>query len=156
MHELLTRPPPEPASAQNPAMLPSYFIAASAAIVLLLGMVHLIYTFIGSKLHPRDAALKARMQEALPVITRETTMWRSWIGFNASHSFGLLLFGAIYAYLPLVHREFFFKSGFLVLLGLVTLAGYAVLARLYFFSVPFRGVIAATALYVLGLVVRFA
>ena len=131
-------------------MLPSYFIAASAAIVLLLGTVHLIYTFIGSKLHPRDAALKATMQEVPPVISRETTMWRTWIGFNASHSFGALLFGAIYAYLPLVHSEFFFKSGFLVMLGLVTLAGYMVLARLYWFSVPFRGIVAATVLYCWG------
>lgn len=137
-------------------MLPSYFIAASAAIVLLLGTAHLIYTFSGSKLHPRDTALKARMQEVSPVITRETTMWRTWIGFNASHSFGALLFGAIYAYLPLVHGDFFFKSGFLVTLGLVTLAGYVVLGRLYWFSVPFRGIVAATALYSLGLVVRFA
>jgi hypothetical protein len=137
-------------------MLPSYFIAASAAILLLLGTVHLIYTFSGSKLHPRDAALKARMQEVPPVISRETTMWRTWIGFNASHSFGALLFGAIYAYLPLAHSDFFFKSGFLVMLGLVTLAGYMVVARLYWFSVPFRGVVAATVLYVLGLVVRFA
>ena len=138
-------------------MLPSYFIAASAAIVLLLGMVHLIYTFIGVQAPPaRRGAQWRRMQEVPPVISRETTMWRTWIGFNASHSFGALLFGAIYAYLPLVHSEFFFKSGFLVLLGLVTLAGYVVLARLYWFSVPFRGIVAATVLYVLGLVVRFA
>jgi hypothetical protein len=137
-------------------MLPSYFIAASAAILLLLGTVHLVYTFTGSKLHPRDAALEAMMQVVPPVISRETTMWRTWIGFNASHAFGALLFGAIYAYLPLVHGEFFFKSGFLVILGLVTLAGYVALARLYWFSVPFRGLVAATTLYVLGLVVRFA
>jgi hypothetical protein len=137
-------------------MLPSYFIAASAAIVLLLGTVHLIYTFSGTKLHPRDAALTAKMQQVPPVISRETTMWRTWIGFNASHSFGALLFGAIYTYLPLVHGEFFFKSGFLLLLGLVTLAGYMVLARLYWFSVPFHAIVAATALYCLGLVVRFA
>jgi hypothetical protein len=137
-------------------MLPSYFIAASAAILLLLGTIHLIYTFSGSKLHPRDATLKVRMQEVAPVISRETTMWRTWIGFNASHALGALLFGAIYAYLPLVHSEFFFKSGFLVTLGLVTLAGYMLLARLYWFSVPFRGAVTAAVLYVLGLVVRYA
>ena len=137
-------------------MLPSYFIAASAAIVLLLGMIHLIYTFSGYKLDPRDAALKAKMQGVAPVISRETTMWRTWIGFNASHALGALLFGAIYVYLPLVHSEFFFKSGFLVMLGLATLAGYMVLARLYWFSVPFHGIVAAMALYCLGLVVRFA
>jgi hypothetical protein len=137
-------------------MLPSYLIAAGAVILLLLGTVHLIYTFVGVKLHPRDAALKARMHEVTPVLTRETTMWRTWVGFNASHSFGAILFGLIYAYLPLRHSEVFFQSGFLVGLGLVTLAGYVVLGRLYFFSVPFRGIVAAAVLYVLGLVVRFA
>ena len=30
-------------------------IAASAAIMLLLGLIHLLYTFKGTKLHPRDA-----------------------------------------------------------------------------------------------------
>ena len=96
------------------------------------------------------------MQGAAPVISRETTMWRTWIGFNASHSLGALLFGAIYLYLPLLHSEFFFKSGFLLTLGLVALAGYMALARLYWFSVPFRGIVTATVLYCLGLVVRFA
>jgi len=33
----------------------SVFIAASAAIILMLGLVHLLYTFRGSKLHPRGA-----------------------------------------------------------------------------------------------------
>src|SRR4051812_36659877 len=107
-------------------MLPSYFVAAAAAIMLLLGTVHLVYTFFGVKLHPRDAALMARMHEVAPVITRETTMWRTWIGFNASHSIGAMLFGLIYVYLPLVHSDFFFKSKFLVLLGVVALAGYVV------------------------------
>jgi hypothetical protein len=40
-------------------------LAASAAIALL-GIVHLVYTFRGRKLHPRDAELAARMQ-AVPL-----------------------------------------------------------------------------------------
>ncbi|MEO5670843.1 MAG: hypothetical protein ABIR26_09160 [Ramlibacter sp.] len=137
-------------------MLASCFIAAAAAILLVLGLVHLVYTFAGAKFDPRDPALKLRMQEVSPVITRETTMWRTWIGFNASHSFGAILFGWLYGYFALAHRDFFFQSPFLILTGLVLLAGYVVLGRLYWFSIPFRGIVLATVLYVLGLVVRFA
>ncbi|MDP3760707.1 MAG: hypothetical protein Q8R01_09370 [Ramlibacter sp.] len=137
-------------------MLPSYFIAAGAAILLALGLVHLFYTFNGNKFDPRDAALKQRMQEVPPVITRETTMWRTWIGFNASHSFGAIFFGLVYTYLPLAHADMFFGSPFLIGLGLALLAGYVVLGRVYWFSIPRRGIITATVLYVLGLVVRFA
>ena len=83
-------------------------------------------------------------------------MWKAWIGFNASHSYGLILFGAVYGYLALVHPAFLFQSWFLLALGLLFLAGYAILGRLYWFSVPFRGILLATALYVGALVVAAA
>jgi hypothetical protein len=137
-------------------MLPAYLIAAASAIILTLGVIHLVYTFRGHKLHPRDEALKLRMQDVSPVISRETTMWKTWIGFNATHSFGAILFGWIYGYLALQHSRFLFDSIFLLVSGLVTLAAYVVIARLYFFSIPYRGIVAATVLYALGLVVHFA
>lgn len=96
------------------------------------------------------------MKEVAPVISRETSMWNMWIGFNTTHSFGAILFGALYLYLPLAHADLFFRSSFLVLTGLMLLAGYVVVARLYWFSVPFRGTVGAAGLYLLGLVVRFA
>ena len=137
-------------------MLDSYFIAAGALIILALGLVHLIFTFGANKFDPRDAALKQRMQEVPPYISRETTMWRAWIGFNASHAFGAILFGLVYAYLPLAQAAMFFQSPFLIGAGLAMLAGLVALGRLYWFSIPARGIIAATVLYVLGLVVHFA
>jgi hypothetical protein len=75
--------------------LAPFLIAASAAIILLLGLLHLLYTFRGSKLHPRDPELAERMREISPVISRETTMWKAWIGFNASHAYGATLFGLV-------------------------------------------------------------
>jgi hypothetical protein len=131
-------------------------MAASAAIILLLGVIHLLYTFRGNKLHPRDSALEARLKEVSPVITRETTMWKAWIGFNASHSYGAILFGLVYGYLALFHGAFLFASPFLLVLGLVLLAGYAFLGRAYWFSVPFRGIVLSTALYVAALVIAWA
>ena len=136
--------------------LPSALIALSAAILLFLGSAHLLFTFRGNKFDPRDAQLKVRLMEVSPVITRQATMWRAWVGFNASHSYGAMLFGLVYGYLALLHSAFLLESWFLLGLGLLTLAGYLVLARLYWFSVPLRGVSLAAVLYLLGLVVRFA
>jgi hypothetical protein len=91
-----------------------------------------------------------------PVITPETTMWRAWVGFNATHSFGLILFGALYGYLAIRHSTLLFQSWFLLALGFALLLGYVVVAKLYFFSTPFRGVVVAAALYLLGIVVNVA
>ena len=137
-------------------MQASILIAASAAIIFLLGLVHLIYTFHGSKLDPRDAELKAKLMTVSPVISRETTMWRAWIGFNASHSYGAILFGAVYGYLAILHSAFLFQSWFLLAVGLLLLVGYAVLGKLYWFSIPFRGIVLAAVLYCLGLVFNLA
>jgi hypothetical protein len=115
-----------------PIMKSSAFIAASAAVILFLGLLHLLYTFRGPKLHPRDPDLFARMMTVSPVISRETTMWRVWVGFNATHSFGLVLFGALYGYLAMRHSAFLFLSWFLLALGFTLLLGYAVINRLYF------------------------
>jgi len=138
------------------AALASALVAASAAVILLLGLIHLLYTFRGHKLHPRDAELEARLREVSPVLTRETTMWKAWVGFNASHSFGATLFGAVYAYLALAHGPFLFGSPFLLSVGLIFLLGYVFLGQRYWFSVPFRGIVLATILYAAALIVRWA
>lgn len=135
-----------------PPGVASLLVAACAAIVLALGSLHLLYTFRGSKLDPREPDTRQAMERSSLRITRETSVWRAWIGFNASHSFGLLLFALIYGYLALAAPGVLFGSLFLRALGLILLIGYVVLARLYFFTVPFRGVVLSTALYAAGLV----
>jgi len=136
--------------------LPSVLIAGSAAVIFALGALHLLYTFRGTKLHPRDPDLRARLEQAPLVLTRQTTMWKAWIGFNASHSYGALLFGSVYGYLALAHGAFLFQSWFLLSLGLLALVGYAFLGKIYWFSVPYRGILLATALYVGALAIAAA
>jgi len=134
-------------------MLAQLLVAASAAIIFALGAIHLIYTFCSPKLHPRDPELEARLKAVSPVITRQTTMWRAWMGFNASHSFGAMLFGAVYGYLALLDGAYLFRSAFLCVLGLLLLFGYAILAKLYWFSVPLRAILLAAVCYIAGLIV---
>ena len=132
-------------------MLPSLLVALSAGLVGLLGTAHLVLTFQGPKLHPRDPALTEAMKSVHPVITRQTTMWKCWIGFNASHSLGALLFGATFSYLALAHADVFFGSVYLQVVGLFMLGGFVVLDKLYWFITPFAGSSLALLLYVAGL-----
>src|SRR5262249_38813516 len=137
-------------------MLAAGLVALSAAILLALGAIHLVYTFRGPKLTPRDPAVRTAMSATAPVISRETTMWKAWVGFNASHGLGAILFGLVYGYLALLHPGFLFQSGFLLAVGFLILVSYALLARAYWFSVPFRGIVIALACYAVGAVLGVA
>ncbi len=129
----------------------SLLVTASAAIVVVLSLLHFLYTFRGDKLHPREPGTMQAMRQSGLMLTRQTTVWRAWIGFNVSHSFGLLLFGLLYGYLALTAPGLLFGSLFLRALGIALLAGWIALSRMYFFRAPYRAVAAAAALYVAGL-----
>lgn len=125
---------------------------ASAAITGLLGSVHMLYTFFGNKLHPRDEVTVRAMQTSHLVLTRKTTVWRAAKGFNASHSLGVLLFALVFGHLAGWHFDFLQQSVFLVLLGMLCLLIYGVLAWKYWFSIPLYGIALASVLFAAGLV----
>lgn len=131
--------------------LPAILIAASALVILFLGTMHLLLTYRGRAFQPRGAALLDAMMADSPRISRETTMWRSLIGFHGSHSLGAMSFGLVYAYLALEGSGFLFGSVFLLALGVLILGAYLILARLYWFKAPFRGISLAAILYAAGL-----
>jgi hypothetical protein len=97
---------------------------------------------------PRDPALQISMSQIAPVLTKETTMWRCWVGFNVSHSMGLILFGLVFGFLALAHGKLLFQSPFLLVVGLAMLGGVVVLCKVYFFSAPLRAISISLAFYV--------
>ena len=127
-------------------------MVVSASIVLTLGVVHFVYTFWGQNLTPRDHALQISMSQVSPFITKETTMWRCWVGFNASHSMGLILFGLVFGYLAVAHAQLLFQSPFLLAVGLAVLIGFVVLSKIYFFSGPFAGISVSLSCYIASIV----
>lgn len=131
-------------------------MVASAGIILLLGVIHLRYTFWGTKLTPRDPALQVSMSQISPVISRDTTMWKTWIGFNASHGMGAVLFGLVYGYLALAHAKVLFESPFLLGVGVAMLGGLFLLAKMYWFNVPFTGIAIALGCYLISAVLSRA
>ena len=120
----------------------------SASIIFTLGVIHFVYTFWGPKLMPRDRTLQISMSQVSPVITKETTMWRCWVGFNVSHSMGLILFGLVFGFLALAHGQLLFQSPFLLVVGLAVLGGFVVLCKVYFFSGPLIDISISLACYV--------
>jgi hypothetical protein len=125
----------------------------SASIVFMLGVAHLSYTFRGPELTPRDPALQVSMTQISPVLTKETTMWRCWVGFNASHSMGLMLFGLVFSYLAIAQSQLLFRSPFLLIVELAMLGGYAVLCKVYFFSGPLTGIGISLGCYVASIAI---
>lgn len=133
-------------------MLAQVLVSASSAIMVLLGSIHLLYTFWGNKLAPRDPAVQAAMSATQMVLTQETTVWRAWVGFNVSHSVCAAFFGLVFGFLATFHPELLFRSAYLQLLGLIVLACFVILAKLYWFSIPLLGVSVALGCYLAGLV----
>ena len=86
--------------------------------LVLLGSVHLVFTLRDHKkpqhIVPRSVEMIQDMKAEPLLLTRETTMWRAWIGFNISHSIAVLLVGVGYMYLST--RYFSFLSRDIVIL----------------------------------------
>ena len=125
----------------------------SASIILTLGVLHLGCTFWGPSLTPRDSGLEISMRQISPVMTKETTMWRCWVGFNASHSMGLIVFGLVFGYLALAPGQLLFRSPFMLVVGLAMLGGLVVLCKVYFFRWPLTGVSISLACYVASIAI---
>ena len=133
-------------------MAATALMVLSAALLFAIGALHLVYTFHGPRLRPRDRALQIRMGEVSPVITRQTTMWRCWVGFNATHSMGLMLFGLVYGFLAIFHGGILFASPYLLAVGLLVIGGWVALSRAYFFRIPFVASSLCLVLYVASIV----
>jgi hypothetical protein len=133
-------------------VLPQVLVGISAGLVFALGAIHLLYTFRGRKLLPRDSALLSSMKHIAPVISDQTTMWKAWIGFNASHSMGAMLFGLIYGYLSVFESDLLFGSMYLASVGFAMLAGLFLLGRRYWFWIPNLGISISLGCFVAGIV----
>ncbi|QSX30974.1 hypothetical protein JYB88_04840 [Shewanella cyperi] len=123
-------------------------LITGAAIFGILGTIHLIYTLFTSKFSPYDGAVAEAMKSTSPRLTRETTVWKAWIGFNASHSLGAMLLAAVYLPLAINHHELLQDSLWFSLLPVLVAASYLVLAKKYWFKIPFIGILIALVCFI--------
>ena len=121
---------------------------AGSIIFIFLGALHLYYTFFSSKFNARNKSLVEDMKSTSPVLTGQTTMWKAWIGFNASHSAGAIFFGMVNMILATGYFEILGQSIPLILLDIITVIFYCWLAKKYWFSIPFIGLLIVTGCFV--------
>lgn len=129
-------------------MTSQLLLIIGVCILGLLGFVHLIYTLFTNKFNARDADVTNAMKNVGPVISGDTSMWNAWIGFNLSHSIGVLIFSLIYIPLAVSNMPTIQNSLWLSLLPSLVGLSYLVLAKVYWFKTPFIGVSLATTFMV--------
>jgi hypothetical protein len=119
------------------------------AVFGVLGALHAIYTLLDlrnpRRLVPVDPSVaNAMAHSALRLSRGGTDMWRTWIGFNFSHSLGLLLFAALAVWAG--YRINTLPVGIIPALTLIGCV-YEVLALLYWFRTPAIGVAIGTGCF---------
>jgi len=117
-------------------MIEHFLILIAACILGGLGIIHLIYTLWANKFDPTQKSVIKSMQESTLVITNETTMWKAWIGFNISHSLGLIVIAMLYLVMASFQLDFLLKEVWLLILAVVTSFIYLLLAKEYWFKIP--------------------
>ena len=113
-------------------------------LYVLLGLVHALYTYLDigrpRRLVPQDPAVSRAMAASyLRLAGTGTTMWRAWVGFNFSHSLGVLLFGAICVGTSFVLATTVLPAWVLLILVVISLI-YVVLGFLFWFRIPVAGI----------------
>jgi hypothetical protein len=136
-------------------MLSKVLWLAGSAIFVLLGLIHLYYTYFTSRLDPRKPFLIDEMKGDSPRLTAETTIWRAWKGFNASHSAGAIFIGLVNIILSFQRFSVIEDSFWIPLLTILTSVFYVSLAKRYWFSVPFVSLLIATCCFIASPVFSF-
>lgn len=127
-------------------------IVVGAAIFGVLGSFHLIYTFFTNKFEAYDPTVTEAMKSTSLILTKDTTMWKAWIGFNASHSLGAMLFAGIYIPLGLSQFHVIQESLWFSLLPVFVGLSYLILAKKYWFKIPFVGILISTFCFAIAAV----
>ena len=84
----------------NIAFIAQILVVLGASILLILGVLHGVLTLQDLRdsrtFTPSDPALRSAMQESSIAVDPHTNLWKAWLGFNLSHSLGLVMFGVLF------------------------------------------------------------
>ena len=118
-------------------------ILLAASIFLFLGGLHGLVTLRDLQrpraFTPNDPALREAMQRSGIRFHPRINLWKAWLGFNLTHSLGIVLFGAAFFYVGLFAPQAFAASPLLQAVAVVTSALYLAISLGFFFSTPAIG-----------------
>lgn len=131
-----------------------FLIIIAASVFTLLGAGHGILTLRDLK-HPRtftpqDPALRLAMQQSSLVFHPTINLWKAWMGFNLTHSLGLVLFGGAFLHVGIYEPNAFGSSLLLQAIAILVSATYLVLSLRFFFFKPVIGTSIGLACFVIA------
>ena len=130
-----------------------YLWEFGSIILIILGTLHLLYTFFSNKFSTKNERLISEMKISHIILTKKVTMWRGWIGFNASHSSGIMFIGIINFYLALEYFPVFQFDHLFFIFNILTVGFYVWLAKKYWFKIPFMGILSTLICYTLSYII---
>jgi len=120
-----------------------YLFLAGGLVLVLLGVAHAILTprhpAQSTGLSPSDPQLAAIMSRTHVRLTRRLDMWLAWVGFNFSHSLGLVVLGGLVLLIGRSEASFSANAAVFVPFASVSSAIYVLLAAKYWFRTPILG-----------------
>ncbi len=136
-------------------MIEQILLIIGAAIFGILGVLHFYYTFFTDKFMTRDRKVVEAMKGTSPRLTKQTTVWNAWMGFNGSHSLGAIFIAAFYILLAVTHMDVIRETGAFILLAVLIGLSYLVLAIKYWFRIPMIGILVATLCFIVSAILIF-
>ena len=134
--------------------LSRYLFLLGALPFIVLGLAHVVATpqtpADAKGLSPRDPALRDAMARDSVLLTRRTTLWLAWVGFNLSHSLGAILFGVVVVLIGRSRASFEAQGSVFLPLAMLVSATYLVLGVRYWFRTPIIGISLASVCFVVS------
>jgi hypothetical protein len=126
----------------------SLLLMVGGSIFVLMGCIHgvvaLIDVFQPTQFTPMDDSVRLAMKSTrVRFLTARANVWDSWLGFNISHSLGMLIFGVAAIYLAVITKQITVAKMVLVFptaIGTI----YFILSLGFWFYAPAVGSLAAT------------
>lgn len=136
-------------------------MSIGAGIVLFLGLAHGVFTLQssvdGGPMMPTDPDVRDAMQVRggigmAPDI--DSNLFRAWIGFNFSHSLGIVVIAGVILWHTLDDVAVAVEQPWFLAVVFVVPVVYLVLAQLYWFSDPRNAIFVATLLLWAGTIIE--
>lgn len=131
-------------------VIAKYLWESGSVIITVLGSLHLYYTFFSDKFSSRNKEMVEAMKTSFPNISKDMTMWKAWISFNATHSTGAMFLGIINFYMAVRYFEILINDHFFFLFSLITSGFYVWLALKYWFKTIQTGVMLVFLCYLIS------
>jgi hypothetical protein len=131
-----------------------YLLIAGGTLFSILGLLHAIYT-ISDVYRPRrlvpmaQAVIDQMASTGVRLARGRMTMWDAWLGFNLSHSLGVVIFGLVCIGVGAFAERLAVPKAALLIPVLVG-GIYLLVAIRFWFRTPAVGIVIGTGLLFLG------